>query len=97
MSNPTTRDIANGFTGNLAEPIAVQPGKQVTIGFKVDGGTYDVLVGLTDDNTDLITLESGITADYVKSSLAGFKWVSLNVTVTPTTSTQLQVLNCASR
>jgi len=97
MSNPSTRDIANGFTGNLAEPIQVQPGKQVTIGFKADGGTYDVLVGLTDDKTDLITLESGVTADYVKSSLAGFKWVSLNVTVTPTTATQLQVLNCAMR
>lgn len=93
-TNPKTIVIPNGFTGQLAEAIPVTPGKQITVGLKANGATFDVLVGLTDDKTDLFTEESGITADYLKSTIAGCKWISINVTVTPSTDTELQVLTC---
>jgi hypothetical protein len=91
-----TRTILNADgTGFLANPVKVTPGTQYSIGIKPDGGTYDVYIGLDPaDPTDLILFESGVTADYVKSTLTGFAWISVNVTVVPTTSAELQVLSC---
>ncbi len=84
-----TRDITDTVQ---SDPIAVSPGRKVTIGLKADGGTYAVLIGLDpDDPTDLITQASGLTDGLISSSVTGFNWIAVKFSIAPT-STTLQVL-----